>query len=286
MKLIRFGHSNFEKPGIIDATGTKLDVSEFGEDFDSSFFEKDGISRLTKWLSTNKERCPIVADTERLGPPIKSPSKIVCVGLNYAEHARESGMEIPTEPVLFFKATSAICGPNDNLVIPKNGTKADWEVELAVIIGKKAKYIDESEALNYVAGYTLHNDYSERAFQLEQGGQWVKGKSADTFAPMGPFIATKDEIPDPHQLQLWLKVNGETLQNSNTNDFIFSIPNLVSYISGFMTLLPGDVISTGTPPGVGLGFDPPRYLKPGDVVELGITGLGSSRQEVSAWTLG
>ncbi len=283
MKLIRFGHIGSEKPGVIDQDGKKMDVSGFGADFDASFFAAEGIPRLREWLEINRKNCPQVKEGERLGPPVKSPSKIVCVGLNYAKHAKESGMEPPSEPVLFFKATSAICGPNDPVVIPKNSTKTDWEVELAVIIGKKAQYVEEANAMDYVAGYTLHNDYSERAFQLEQGGQWVKGKSADTFAPIGPFIATKDEIDDPHQLRLWLKVNGALLQDSNTNDLIFGIPKLVSYISQYMTLLPGDIISTGTPAGVGLGLNPPRYLKPGDEVELGIDGLGVSKQVAKAW---
>jgi 2-keto-4-pentenoate hydratase/2-oxohepta-3-ene-1,7-dioic acid hydratase in catechol pathway len=212
------------------------------------------------------------------------PSKIVCVGLNYAKHAAESGMTIPTEPVLFFKATSAIVGPNDDLIIPKGSEKTDWEVELAVVIGKKASYVSEKNALEHIAGYVLHNDYSERAFQLEKEGQWVKGKSCDTFAPIGPFIVTKDEIKDPNNLNLWLKLNGELMQDSNTSDFVFNIQKVVSYISEFMTLLPGDIISTGTPFGVGLGLDPQRYLKAGDLVELGIEGLGSSKQTAVAYT--
>ncbi|NNM29281.1 MAG: fumarylacetoacetate hydrolase family protein, partial [Akkermansiaceae bacterium] len=210
-------------------------------------------------------------------------SKIVCVGLNYADHARESGAEIPSEPILFFKATSSLTGPNDPVVIPRGSEKTDWEVELAIVIGKKAGYVEEADAKEHVAGYALHNDYSERAFQMERGGQWVKGKSCDTFAPLGPFLATPDELGDPHQLKLWLKVNGETRQDSSTAQMIFGVPELVSYISQFMTLLPGDVISTGTPPGVGLGFDPPVFLKPGDEVELGVEGLGSQRQSVVAW---
>ena len=283
MKLIRFGTLGQEKPGIINDEGQGLDVSAFGEDFDEAFFENDGLNRLEAWLTSHAAACPRIDGATRLGAPIKRPSKIVCVGLNYSLHAKESGMEVPSEPVLFFKATSAICGPNDDLIIPKGGSKVDWEVELAFVIGKKASYVPKEQAMEYIAGYVLHNDYSERAFQLEQAGQWVKGKSCDTFAPLGPFLATKSEIADPHQLNLWLKVNGEQLQNSNTNDLIFNLPYLVSYISSFMTLLPGDVISTGTPYGVGLGFDPPRYLKPGDVVELGIDGLGSSRQVVKTY---
>lgn len=284
MKLIRFGASGSEKPGIELKNGTWIDVSGFGEDYDENFFGTDGIQRLQDWIVSNLSTCPEVDKETRLGPPLCRPSKIVCVGLNYAKHAKESGMAIPTEPVLFFKATSAIVGPNDDVVIPRGSEKTDWEVELAVVIGKKASYVKQDEALEHVAGYILHNDYSEREFQLEREGQWVKGKSNDTFAPLGPFMATKDEINDPHNLNLWLKLNGETMQNSNTSDFVFNIPELISYISQFMTLLPGDVISTGTPFGVGLGLNPPKYLKPGDVVELGIDGLGTSRQQAIAYT--
>jgi 2-keto-4-pentenoate hydratase/2-oxohepta-3-ene-1,7-dioic acid hydratase in catechol pathway len=216
----------------------------------------------------------------RLGAPICRPSKIVCIGLNFRDHAEESGMEIPKEPVIFFKATSALVGPNDSLVIPKNATKVDWEVELAIVMEKRASYVSRENALDYVAGFALHNDYSERSFQLERGGQWVKGKSADSFAPLGPFLATKDEIQDFNQLGMWLKVNGEFRQRGSTSKMIFDVPALVAYVSEFMTLLPGDLISTGTPPGVGLGMKPPQYLKAGDVVELGIDGLGESRQQV------
>lgn len=284
MKLIRFGAIGNEKPGVQLENGDWLDVSGFGQDYDEQFFGGDGIHRLKGWLSKNVGSCPKVDDPMRLGAPLCRPSKIICIGLNYAKHAQEAGMEIPKEPVLFFKATSAIVGPNDDVVIPKGSIKTDWEVELAIVIGKKASYVSESEAMDHVAGYVLHNDYSEREYQIERSGQWVKGKSCDTFAPIGPFIATPDEIKDPHNLDLWLKVNGETLQNSNTSDFVFDIPTSISYISQFMTLLPGDVISTGTPFGVGLGFDPPRYLKPGDVVELGIDGLGSSKQVAKAYS--
>lgn len=283
MKLIRFGTIGNEKPGIQLADGTRLDVSDFGQDYDEDFFGGDGLERLQTWLDTNKNGCPKIDVNTRLGAPLCRPSKIVCIGLNYAKHAQEAGMAIPKEPVLFFKATSAIVGPNDDVIIPKGSTKTDWEVELAVVIGKKASYVSESEAMNHVAGYVLHNDYSEREFQIEREGQWVKGKSCNTFAPLGPFIATSDEITDPHNLNLWLNVNGEQLQNSNTSDFVFNIPESISYISQFMTLLPGDVISTGTPFGVGLGFDPPRYLKPGDMVELGIEGLGTSKQVARAF---
>jgi len=283
MKLIRFGKLGTEKPGVQLNDGTRVDISAFNEDFDEHFFGTDGIDRLQSWLKNNVDNCPKVAATERLGAPLCRPSKIVCIGLNYAKHAQEAGMEIPKEPILFFKATSAIVGPNDDVIIPKGSEKTDWEVELGVVIGKKASYVSEEEAMNHVAGYVLHNDYSERAFQIERAGQWVKGKSADTFAPLGPFIATTDEITDPHNLNLWLSLNGEKLQNSNTSDFVFDIPTSIAYISQFMTLLPGDIISTGTPFGVGLGFNPPKYLKPGDVVELGIEGLGISRQVARAY---
>ncbi|MCO6480810.1 MAG: fumarylacetoacetate hydrolase family protein [Phaeodactylibacter sp.] len=283
MKLIRAGKPGEERPGVIHNNGDWLDVSAFGEDYGEAFLGGDGRQRLAAWLEQHAGSCPRIPKDTRLGPPICRPSKIVCVGLNYAEHARESRMAVPEEPVLFFKATSAICGPNDNLIIPRGSRKADWEVELAVVIGKRASYVEEAGAMAHVAGYLLHNDYSERAFQLEQGGQWVKGKSCDTFAPIGPWLATPEDIPDPHKLKLWLKVNGEMMQNSTTADLIFGIPHLVSYISRFMTLLPGDIISTGTPFGVGLGLKPPRYLKPGDVVELGIDGLGTARQVAVAY---
>ncbi|MDG1723142.1 MAG: fumarylacetoacetate hydrolase family protein [Flavobacteriaceae bacterium] len=278
MKLIRFGAINEEKPGVLLADGTKIDVSAFGQDYDEAFFGSNGINKLQAWLGANQNNCPVIGDDVRVGPPLSRPSKIVCVGLNYAKHAAESGMDIPEEPVLFFKASSAIVGPFDPIVIPKGSEKTDWEVELAVVIGQKASYVSEADALNHIAGYVLHNDVSERAYQLERSGQWVKGKSCDTFAPIGPFIATPDEIGDPNNLNLWLKLNGEEMQNSSTSDFIFNIQHVVSYISQFMTLLPGDIISTGTPFGVGLGLTPPRYLQDGDVVELGIEGLGVSKQ--------
>ena len=252
MKLIRFGAIGYEKPGVQLTDGTKIDVSSFGSDYNEEFFGDGGITKLSNWLVNNQNQCPKIGSEVRLGVPLVRPSKIVCVGLNYAKHAAESGMEIPQEPVLFFKATSALVGPNDNIVIPKGSEKTDWEVELAVVIGAKASYVEEADALDHVAGYVLHNDVSERAFQLERSGQWVKGKSCDTFAPVGPFIATKDEIADPNNLDLWLKLNGEMMQDSNTSDFIFNIQQVVSHISQFMTLLPGDIISTGTPFGVGL----------------------------------
>ncbi|MFQ5447415.1 MAG: fumarylacetoacetate hydrolase family protein, partial [Saprospiraceae bacterium] len=274
MKLIRFGSPGDEKPGIINRAGEYLDVSAYGEDYDEHFFKNSGILRLADWLEENERHCPVVPAEVRLGPPFRRPSKIICIGLNYATHASESNMELPSEPIIFFKSTTAICGPNDEVIIPKGGTKVDWEVELGVVTGQQASYVEQEKAMDFVAGYVLHNDISERSFQLEKSGQWVKGKSADTFAPVGPFLATKDEIPDPHNLDIWLKVNGETLQNDNTKHLIFNVPFLLSYISKFMTLLPGDVISTGTPSGVGLGFDPPRYLQSGDVMELGIEGLG------------
>jgi len=280
MKLIRFGELGKEKPGIILANGTKINVSDFGCDYDELFFGNNGLQRLKDWLEINKENCPVLDKSIRLGVPLVRPSKIVCVGLNYTKHAEESGMEIPKEPVLFFKATSALSGPFDQIIIPKNSKKTDWEVELAIIIEKKASYITKEEALDHVAGYVLHNDVSEREFQLERSGQWVKGKSCDTFAPIGPFIATKDEIKNPNNLNLWLKVNDKIMQDSCTSDFIFNVQHVISHISQFMTLLPGDIISTGTPFGVGLGLTPPLYLKHGDIVELGIEGLGKSKQHV------
>ncbi len=283
MKLIRFGEVEKELPGIVDKKGNIKDTKAFGEDYDLDFFDSDGISRLRNWLRENEHECPIVASDVRIGPPVKRPSKIICVGLNYSQHAKESGMSLPSEPVLFYKSTSSIVGANDEVTIPKGSKKTDWEVELAVIIGKKASYVDEEKAMDYVAGYLLHNDLSEREFQLEREGQWLKGKGCDTFAPLGPWLVTTDEITDPHTLDLWLKVNGQMKQSSNTSDLVFKVPYLVSYISQFMSLLPGDIISTGTPSGVGLGLDPPEYLKDGDVVELGITGLDKARQEVKSY---
>ena len=280
MKLIRKGEPNEESPGLLLPDGREVDVSSFGEDYDEVFFETNGLERLSEWLKENSEDLPPFPENERYGSPIARPSKIVCIGLNYDDHARESGMEIPPEPVIFFKATSSFCGPNDNLILPRGGDKTDWEVELAFVIGKRASYVEESEAMNYLAGYALHNDYSERAFQLDRSGQWVKGKSCDTFAPFGPWLATQDEIKDPNNLKMWLKVNGETMQSSNSSNLHYKIPFLLSYVSQFMTLLPGDIISTGTPPGVGMGMDPQVYLQAGDLVELGIDQLGSSSQKV------
>ncbi|MDA9157165.1 fumarylacetoacetate hydrolase family protein [Flavobacteriaceae bacterium] len=286
MKLIRFGEIGNEKPGVQLDNGDWIDVSAFGQDYNEAFFGGDGIEQLKKWVITSASQCPVVDPKIRLGVPLVRPSKIVCVGLNYAKHAAESGMDIPKEPVLFFKATSALVGPNDAIIIPKGSVKTDWEVELSIVIGKQASYVTEANALSHVAGYILHNDVSEREFQLERSGQWVKGKSCDTFAPLGPFIATRDEIKDPNNLHLWLKLNNQVMQDSSTSDFIFNVQEVVSHISQFMTLLPGDIISTGTPFGVGLGLTPPKYLKPGDIVELGIEGLGTSRQEVKAYLKG
>jgi len=281
MKLIRFGEQGKEKPGVI-IDDRWFDVSNYFNDYDEKFFEGDGIALLNKLI--NEAELKEISRDIRLGPPVARPSKIICIGLNYSDHAKESNMSLPAEPVIFFKATTAIVGPNDNLVIPKNSTKTDWEVELGVVIGKKTSYIDEKDALDHVAGYLLHNDYSEREFQLERSGQWVKGKSCDSFAPLGPWLATKDEIDDVNNLRLWLTVNGQMMQDGNTKNLVFNIPKLVSYLSQFMTLLPGDVISTGTPAGVGLGQKPePVYIKEGDVIELGIEGLGSSRQVAIAY---
>ena len=280
MKLIRKGEPNEESPGLLLPDGREVEASSFGEDYDEVFFETEGMERLANWLKENSDNLPPFPEGERYGSPIARPSKIVCIGLNYDDHARESGMEIPPEPVLFFKATSSFCGPNDNLILPRGGDKTDWEVELAFVIWKRASYVNESEAMDYLAGYALHNDYSERGFQLDRSGQWVKGKSCDTFAPFGPWLVTQDEIKDPNNLKMWLKVNGETMQSSNSSNLHYKIPFLLSYVSQFMTLLPGDIISTGTPPGVGMGMDPQVYLQAGDLVELGIDQLGSSSQKV------
>jgi 2,4-diketo-3-deoxy-L-fuconate hydrolase len=283
VRLIRFGAPGAEIPGLLLPDGTRIDASAFGEDYNEAFFGGDGLERLSRWLAGNARRAPVIPDTIRLGPPIARPSKIVCIGLNYRDHARETGAQIPAEPVIFFKATSAVVGPNDDVIIPKTSTKTDWEVELAVVIGRRASYVTEGDAMRHVAGYVLHNDYSERSFQLERGGQWVKGKSCDTFAPLGPFLATTDDLPDVANLRMWLKVNGTMKQNGTSADMVFGVPYLVSYVSQFMSLLPGDMISTGTPAGVGLGHTPPVYLEDGDEVELGIDGLGSSRQRLRAY---
>ncbi|MBC6607555.1 fumarylacetoacetate hydrolase family protein [Hymenobacter sp. BT188] len=282
MKLIRYGAPGQEKPGVI-LHDQKVDVSAFGEDYNEAFFVNNGLQRLAEFLQKKEGQLAPIADTERLGPPVARPSKLLCIGLNYIDHARETGATPPPEPVLFMKATTSYTGPYDDIIIPRNSTKTDWEVELAVVIGKRASYVEEADAADYIAGYALHNDVSEREFQLERSGTWDKGKGCDTFAPVGPFMATPDELGDVNNLRLWLSVNGQMMQDGTTANLIFNIPFLISYVSRFMTLLPGDIISTGTPAGVGLGFNPPVYLKPGDVVELGIDGLGSSRQVLKAY---
>lgn len=284
MKLIRFGEPGREKPGLVLPDGRRVDASAFGLDYDEDFFDNDGIARLESWARANAPTAPAVDLAVRLGSPVARPSKIICIGMNYRDHAAETGASVPAEPVLFFKSTTSLVGPNDHVMIPKGASKLDWEVELAVIIGARASYIPKEDATGHIAGYALHNDYSERAFQFDRGGQWVKGKSADTFAPLGPFLATRDEISNPGSLSMWLRVNGEFRQKGTTANMIFDVPTLVSYVSQFMTLLPGDVISTGTPAGVGFGMKPPKYLEPGDLVELGIEGLGESRQQVIMWT--
>ena len=279
MKLTRFLNNGTPTPGLFLDDRTILDASSFGEDWNEEFFGTTGLVRLEDWFAHNRDSGPTVQVADvTLAPAVARPSKLICIGLNYAAHAAEGGVEPPAEPVLFSKATSAWSGPNDNLVIPRGSEKTDWEVELALVIGKHAKHVSEEDAHEYIAGYAVHNDYSERAWQLEGTGQWVKGKSADTYAPFGPYLATRDEIEDVNNLRLWLKRNGETLQDSNTSDLIFNIAHLVSYISRFMSLLPGDVVSTGTPAGVGLGFKPPVFVQPGDVFELGVEGLGTQRQ--------
>src|SRR5258708_5096730 len=286
MKLIRFGEAGKERPGLILSDGTRIDASGVGSDYGEAFFAGDGLHRLREWAAKNAASAPCVDKNARLGPPVTRPSKIVCIGLNYRDHAAETGAKIPIEPVIFFKSTTALVGPNDALMIPRNAFQVDWEVEFAIVIGMRANYVEKRDALKYIAGYALHNDYSERAFQKDRGGQWVKGKSCDTFAPLGPFLATRDEIADPGNLKMWLKVNGDSRQNSSTAEMIFDVPTLVSYLTEFMTLLPGDVISTGTPAGVGLGMRPPQYLKAGDVVEVGVEKLGESRQQVVRYSPG
>jgi len=278
MKLFRFGDIGQEKPGII-INEKWLNISPYMQDYNEAFFENNGLQKLEELLTEIQDDLKEIPPTARIASCVARPSKIVCIGLNFADHARETGAEIPKEPIIFFKSTTALSGPNDDVIIPKNSIKTDWEVELAFIIGKKASYVEEAEAMDYVAGYCLHNDISEREFQLERGGNWSKGKGCDTFAPLGPFFATKDEIEDVNNLDMWLTVNGQPFQKSNTNQLIFKIPTIVSYLSQFMTLLPGDVISTGTPHGVGLGFKPPIYLKEGDVMELEIEGLGTQKQK-------
>ena len=280
MRLFRFGDPGQEHPGAVLPDGTRVDCSGCGEDWNEQFFQTGGLSRLATWLEQNGSAAPVVADGTRLGAPICRPSKIVCIGLNYRDHAAETGTELPEEPVIFFKSTTAIVGPCDDVLLPPESTKSDWEVELAVVVGATLSYVDRQTAASSIAGYCLHNDLSEREFQLERCGQWVKGKSCNTFAPLGPELVTPDELPDPLHLDMWLKVNGETLQKSNTRELFFDVPTILSSVSQYMTLLPGDLISTGTPAGVGLGLDPPRFLKAGDVMELSIDGLGTQRQNV------
>lgn len=282
MKLIRFGELNKEKPGVI-LNEIMYDVSPVFEDYGEAFFMNNGLNRLKEFLDSNRLSLPEVPAGTRLGCPVARPSKIVCIRLNYADHARETGATAPAEPVIFLKSTTALAGPNDNIVIPRNSRKTDWEVELAVVMGKKASYVKEADAIDYIAGYVLHNDVSEREFQIERGGTWDKGKGCDTFALIGPWLVTRDEIINVDNLRLWLTVNGKSRQNGTTADFIFKVPFVISYISQFMTLLPGDIISTGTPAGVGMGMKPQVYLKEGDTVELGIDGLGMSKQSVVAY---
>lgn len=279
MKLCRYGERGAEKPGLIDGDGALRDLSGVIDDISASVLGRDGLRRL---MALDPATLPRVDGTPRFGAPVAHVGKMLCVGMNYADHAAETNAPVPEQPVLFMKATTAIGGANDAVVIPRGSVKTDWEVELGVIIGEVTRYVDVNQALDHVAGYAVINDLSEREFQLEHGGQWVKGKSCDTFGPIGPWLVTKDEVPDPQKLALWLEVNGHRYQNGNTRTMVFGVAQLVSYISRYMTLMPGDVISTGTPAGVGLGLHPPTYLKPGDVIELGIEGLGRQRQDVLA----
>jgi 2,4-didehydro-3-deoxy-L-rhamnonate hydrolase len=284
MKLFRFGAPGAEKPGLVRSDGARVDASGFCADWNESFFAlgPEGFGELAHWVVEDSAKAPRVPASVRVAAAVARPSKLVCIGLNYRDHARESGAALPGEPIVFLKASSALAGPEDDLRLPVGGDKTDWEVELALVIGARAKYVSVEDAMKHVAGFVLHNDYSERGFQLERHGQWTKGKSADGFAPLGPFLVTPDELPGFASVRLWLKVNGESKQEGNTADMIFDVPTLVSYVSQFMTLLPGDVISTGTPAGVGLGHKPPLYLRPGDVVEYGIDGLGQARQRIIA----
>ncbi|WP_165217341.1 fumarylacetoacetate hydrolase family protein [Affinirhizobium pseudoryzae] len=279
MKLLRYGPVGSEKPGLLSADGSIRDLSGHLADVSGAALDPAALAKLA---SLDPATLPEVSASERLGACVAGTGKFICIGLNYSDHAAESGMAVPPEPVVFMKATSAICGPNDDVLIPRGSEKTDWEVELGIVIGKTAKYVSEAEALDYVAGYCVSHDVSERAFQTERSGQWTKGKSCDTFGPIGPWLVTKDEITDPQNLSMWLKVNGETMQDGTTSTMVYGVAFLVSYLSQFMSLHPGDVISTGTPPGVGMGLKPPRYLKPGDVVELGIEGLGSQKQTFKA----
>lgn len=282
MRLIRFGDSGREEPGVLLPDGRRVDASGEFHDYDEGFFASGGLEGLVEWVADGCPGGALIDPKARLGPPVNRPSKIVCVGKNYLDHAKEMGGEIPAEPVLFMKASSAWSGPHDDVIIPRGGSKMDYEVELALVIGRTASYVDEREAMDHVAGYSVFCDYSERSFQLEGGGQWTKGKSADGFAPMGPWLVTSDEVADPQKLRLWCKVNGELRQNSWTGDMMCSVRQLVAYISRYMTLLPGDVVATGTPAGVALGMSPPRYLQAGDFVECGIEGLGELAQRVVA----
>jgi 2-keto-4-pentenoate hydratase/2-oxohepta-3-ene-1,7-dioic acid hydratase in catechol pathway len=282
MKLIRWKKGDQILPGII-LDNVYYALGNFTEDYNEKFFESGGLERLKNFLKENKSGLLKLDPRVQLAAPIARPSKIVCIGLNYADHARETKAQLPAEPVIFLKSTTAICGPFDPIIIPKNSNKTDWEVELAVVMAKKASYVSEESAMDYVAGYCLHNDVSEREFQIERGGTWDKGKGCDHFAPLGPFLVTKDELPDTSALRLWLTVNGKMMQDGTTANMIFKVPFLISYVSQFMTLLPGDLISTGTPAGVGLGMNPPVYLRAGDIVELGIEGLGSARQELAPY---
>lgn len=279
MKLLRHGTAGSEKPGLLHTDGTIRDLSGLVPDIAGTVLSDLGLAMLR---GVNADALPIVEADTRLGPCVAGTGKFICIGLNYADHAAESGMAVPPEPVIFMKATSAICGPNDPIIIPRGSVKTDWEVELAVIIGTKAKYVSEADALAHVAGYAITNDVSERAFQTERAGQWTKGKSCDNFGQIGPWLVTRDEVANPQALDMWLTVNGEKMQNGSTRTMVYGVAHVVSYLSQFMTLHPGDVISTGTPPGVGMGMKPPRYLKAGDVVELGIAGLGQQRQDVVA----
>ncbi|AWI61106.1 fumarylacetoacetate hydrolase family protein [Sinorhizobium fredii] len=277
MKLLRYGPEGAEKPGVLDSAGRIRDLSAVIADIAGPTIADFGWAR-----SLDIESLPIVEGALRLGACVAGSGKFICIGLNYADHAAESGLEVPPEPVVFMKATSAIVGPNDNVIIPRGSVATDWEVELGVVIGKKAKYVSQAEAMDHVAGYCVINDVSERDFQTKRSGQWTKGKSCDSFGPTGPWLVTRDEIADPQNLAMWLKVNGDTKQNGSTETMVYGVAYLVSYLSQFMTLHPGDIISTGTPPGVGMGFKPPQYLKPGDVIELGIEGLGTQKQTVLA----
>jgi 2-keto-4-pentenoate hydratase/2-oxohepta-3-ene-1,7-dioic acid hydratase in catechol pathway len=279
MKLLRIGPRGSEKPGIVDSDGNIRDLSGVVPDIAGETLSNEILAQLA---ALDLSSLPLAGNTDRLGPCVAGTGKFICIGLNYADHAAESGMDVPPEPVIFMKATSAICGPNDPVIIPRNSEKTDWEVELGVIIGKRAKYVSQEDAMDYVAGYCVINDVSERTFQIEHAGQWTKGKSADNFGQIGPWLVTKDEVADPQNLKLWLTVNGVSRQDGSTGTMVYGVAHIVAYLSKFMSLHPGDVISTGTPPGVGMGLKPPTYLKPGDVIELGIEGLGGQRQDVIA----